>query len=266
MNRTKFAVWSLVFAMGLLAASLSWAEEGAQEADKPTANLNVSFFSQYIWRGYELSKDSLVIFPSLTVGYKGFDLNVWVDFDTHYKGTGTHELWETDWVLTYSNSWNILNFTFGWIFYDVDASGQPDPGRGDTPVMTGQDAQELFLTLGADVLLSPTLSVYREIQNGPAWYFKFDLSHSFELQNGWSVDLGAWVSYNDNETADYRSWHDGTVWAALNIPLNEYFTVTPTVNYTFPLSEGADDLLQATSFDGNDSQHVYGGIIIDCSL
>ena len=25
-----------------------------------------------------------------------------------YKGTGTHELWETDWVLTYSNNWEIL--------------------------------------------------------------------------------------------------------------------------------------------------------------
>ena len=24
--------------------------------------------------------------------------------------------------------------------------------------------------------------------------------------------------------------------------------------------------LQATSFDGNDSQHVYGGIIVDCSI
>ena len=263
-TQTKLCAVLMVFFMVLSSVPFADAEE--EEADTPSANLNVSFFSQYVWRGYELSKDSLVIFPSLTVGYKGFDLNVWVDFDTHYKGTGTHELLETDWVLTYSNNWEILSFTFGWIDYDVDASGLVAAGRGNTPVATGLDAQEVFLSLGVDIPLSPTLGVYREIQNGPAWYFKFDLSHSFEFENGWSLDLGAWVGYNDNETADYRSWHDGTVWAGLNIPLNEYFTVTPAVNYTFPLSKGADTLLQATSFDGKDSQHVYGGIIVDCSI
>ena len=29
-----------------------------------TADLNVSLYSQYIWRGYELSRDSVVIFPT----------------------------------------------------------------------------------------------------------------------------------------------------------------------------------------------------------
>jgi hypothetical protein len=107
-TQTKLCAVLMVFFMVLSSVPFADAEE--EEADTPSANLNVSFFSQYVWRGYELSKDSFVIFPSLTVGYKGFDLNVWVDFDTHYKGTGTHELWETDWVLTYSNNWEVLSF------------------------------------------------------------------------------------------------------------------------------------------------------------
>ena len=34
-----------------------WAEDEA----KPSASADVGVFSQYIWRGYELSKDSIVI-------------------------------------------------------------------------------------------------------------------------------------------------------------------------------------------------------------
>ena len=43
--------------------------------DRPAVNITTSFYSHYIWRGYELSHDSFVIFPSVTVSYKGFSLN-----------------------------------------------------------------------------------------------------------------------------------------------------------------------------------------------
>src|SRR5512136_3247765 len=70
-----------------------------------TADLNISFYSQYIWRGYQLSKDSLVIFPQLTVGYKGFAVTTWVDLDTRYKGDPDKKftLQETDVIASYSN-------------------------------------------------------------------------------------------------------------------------------------------------------------------
>ncbi|HPD61687.1 MAG TPA: hypothetical protein PKV48_08030, partial [Thermodesulfobacteriota bacterium] len=33
--------------------------------DRPTVNINTSLYSKYVWRGYELSKDSFVMFPQL---------------------------------------------------------------------------------------------------------------------------------------------------------------------------------------------------------
>ena len=104
----------------------------AEEADKPTCSSSLGLYSQYIWRGYELSKESLVIFPSITVGYKGFGFNVWGDFDTDYYGATTgnnsSEWWETDMVLTYGNSIGLtsdvnLNWTLGWIDYRILANG-----------------------------------------------------------------------------------------------------------------------------------------------
>ena len=238
-------------------------ETAASEDNGLTANLNVTMFSQYIWRGYELSKDSVVFFPSLTVGYKGFALNLWADLDTDYYSTGQFTLWETDLVLTYSNSVGPLDFTGGWIMYDVDqAPGTdiPEGGQG------GVDNQEVFLILGFDTLLSPEFSVWREIQIGPSWYMQLALSHAFDFNWGHSLDLGGWVSYMDSERDDYRSFHDGTVYTNYNVPLNDFFTVSATVNYTFPLSSSAKKVMQEASFDGDDSQFVYGGLSLDINF
>jgi hypothetical protein len=54
----------------------------APAEDKPTGSLAVSALSKYVWRGYENTKDSIVVQPSMTVGYKGFSANVWGNLDT----------------------------------------------------------------------------------------------------------------------------------------------------------------------------------------
>ncbi len=78
------------------------------------ADFNLSLYSQYIWRGYELSKDSLVIFPQLTVGYKGFAVTLWVDLDTNFKGSPDKDfkLQETDVIVSYSNSIKPLKLNY----------------------------------------------------------------------------------------------------------------------------------------------------------
>ena len=157
-----------------------------------TANLNVSGYSQYIWRGIELSKDSLVIFPSMTLGYKGFAVNLWADLDTNFGNPLPGEskefrLQETDLVVSYANNIEPLKtaYTFGWIFYDTDGF------YGHRPT----DNQELFLTLAPELPLNPTFGVYSEIQVATAWYFTLGLSHSFNVHKNWSLDVGGYGSY-----------------------------------------------------------------------
>ncbi len=43
----------------------------ASEEEKPTADFNVAALTKYVWRGYEQTRDSIVVQPSFTVGYKG---------------------------------------------------------------------------------------------------------------------------------------------------------------------------------------------------
>jgi hypothetical protein len=292
--RTLSLSFVIVVAMGMGTYSLAQeaaAEKAAVQAEAAppaapagyklvpediTADLNVSFYSQYIWRGYELSRDSLVIFPQFTIGYKGFAATAWIDLDTRYMSGGNSDkefrLWETDFILTYSNSYKPLklNYTLGWIYYDTD--GWP---KADTPSKN----QELFVTLGLDTLLKPTFSVYQEIELGPAWYFQLGASHSFAVYKDWSLDLAGYVSYLHDRShpqeapAHFGNFHDGNISAGLKIPLTGNISIKPNIQYSFPLSSGACRELKRTSVSnfndnghGGNNNYVYGGIILDLAI
>ena len=64
--RKLFAIGLLVFAVLALPGAQLLAEE-----EKPTGDITAAVLSQYVWRGYELSRNSVVIQPSMTIGYKG---------------------------------------------------------------------------------------------------------------------------------------------------------------------------------------------------
>ncbi|MBU1419082.1 MAG: hypothetical protein KKD01_04355 [Proteobacteria bacterium] len=276
---SRLSVGIALFVLGMIWVPFSHAQNTIPDnatdqatPDKPTervmpegltANLNVSFYSQYVWRGLELSKDSLVIFPTATIGYKGFALNLWVDLDTDFNNPppgkdSEAKLQETDLTLTYNNTISPLklDYTLGWIYYDTDGF------YGDSPTHN----QELFANLALDLPLNPTVGVYSEIETGSAWYTSFNLSHSFNVYKDWSLDVGGWVSYLYNKAEDFSAFHDGNLWTGLTIPLNSYFSVTPKIQYSFPLSSDSDDRLKANSFNGNDAQFLYGGIIFDLTF
>jgi hypothetical protein len=234
-----------------------------------TADFNVSLYSQYIWRGLELSRDSFVMFPTMTFGYKGFAVNVWADLDTRFAGSQNKDfkLQETDVTVSYSNSYKPwkLNYTAGWILYDY----QPTAGNEDLTI-TDTKNQELFLSLGVDVLLKPTFTVYNEIEAGQAWYFLLGLSHSFAVYKDWSLDLAGSVSYlYDHSSGDFSNFHDGNISAGLKIPLNNIFSIKPNLQYSFALSSDAAQRIRDNSeglFHHRKDNFVYGGIIFDMAI
>jgi len=273
----KWCVSLVAFVLGLLLGSFSYAQEAAEAQpaevaegpEGPTANLNLSIFSQYVWRGYELSHNSFVMFPSVTVSWKGFSVNWWGDVDTNYSGGKKGvlpedcQLWEQDYLFWYSNTWKKLNYTLGYIYYNT----KYQPGPGDT--------QEMWIALGLSTFLNPTFSVWYDIEDSGSWYYNLAVSHSFPIPKArfglcrdWSLDVGGWVSYYDLDDytkfhTNYDAWHDGNIWAGLKIPLTDVCSITPKIQYSFPLSHKADKKIQSLSFDGSDSQFVYGGLIFD---
>lgn len=229
--------------------------------DKPWATAQVEFSSKYVWRGFELSKDSLMIFPEMTVGYKGFWADIWGAYDTdvkddevYGKGTGSDDWEETDFSLGYDYSYKNLNFELGWYYYDYD---YPDsPGSN----------QEVYLQVSYDWVITPTLTVYKEIERGDNWYAILKLSYTKEFKNGWSVDAAASASWMKLDDEDYDAMHNSQLDLDLNIPFAKYFTITPAIHYSFPLSNDAEDLIKSWSYNGDDDNFFWGGVTLSMSF
>ncbi|GBE13909.1 bacterial protein of unknown function [bacterium BMS3Bbin14] len=237
----------------------------AAESAHPSLDLSVGLYSKYVWRGYELSKDSMVVQPSLTASYEGFGFNLWGNLDTDqsldiYNEDGAN--WnETDMTVSYDGSYGMVGYTLGYIYYGLEGA---------------RDSQEFYGSISLDTLLSPTLTVYREFSNYPGWYTTLGISHSFALSDKISLDLGAQASYlvvddastladPDNPGDAYSDFHDGLISAAVTIPVTQYVTVTPELYYSFALSNTASDVMKASSASGNDDNFLYGGVSIGFS-
>ncbi len=257
----KFFLFLIVGTL-CMAPGVSWGE-----SDKPTADLSVSFMSQYIWRGYELSRDSLVIQPSVTIGYKGFSANIWQNIDTDYwdykNNPDMDSLNETDTTLAYSMDMEQMSAEVGYIWYALD---QED------------DSQEVYVSASLKTLLSPTLTIYREFAHYPSTYITLGVSHSIALPRDMSLDLslqGSYLISNDKEAYpdpddpkdDYNNFHDGLLSVALSIPATEYVTITPEIDWSFPLCDDAADAMQAgNAGHGGKDNFLYGGVTVSLSF
>ena len=238
-NKKMLLAGALALSVVGLGTSAVMAEE-----ETPTADATVSIYSTNVWRGFGLSDDSIVIQPSMTVGYKGFAANLWGNLDTDYYATDSTNYNETDITLSYDSAYEKLGYGVGYIYYALENGAD--------------DTQEIYGSLSYDILLSPTLAFYYDIDDfSGAWYATFDISHSFAIGENYALDLGFLVSYmDDNE--DYNDFHNGVVSASMSFPIGKYFSITPEVNYSFALSSDAEDAIKAGSADDDDS-YFYGG-------
>ncbi|HPC86292.1 MAG TPA: hypothetical protein PK927_07395, partial [Smithellaceae bacterium] len=251
----------------------------APEQDKVTGEVAASILSAYIWRGQEMTRDSVVIEPSITANYKGFTAALWGNLDTnpYSAGDAKHSSnWtETDFILSYAREFGIVKAGAGYIYYGL--AGMTSNG---TDLL---DAQELFISLGLNTILAPTLTIYREIDHYHQWYATLAVSHTFSLHEKVGLKLAGSVSYLKSEdettypkfnsdsiaTADkFNNFHDGVVSVSLPVAVAGSLTVAPTVSYVFPLSDDAKYEMRARGLKGTsnpsdrDSSYVYGGVTL----
>jgi len=265
----------------------------AAEEEKPTADFNTAVLTKYVWRGYELTRDSIVVQPSVTVGYKGFSASLWGNLDTRpysaTPGVSYPSTWtETDFTLSYSKTFGPITAGVGYIYYGLEAANKDAP----SPL----PAQEVFVSLALNKLLTPTLTVYKEIDHYLQWYFLLGISHTIEFNKVISLKLAASGSYLLSSYADanlynvnssyggypnfnndryqatsskFSNFHDGLVSISLPITPVKYITISPIISYSFPLSSDAKYEIKARGLQNTanpgdrDSSFLYGGLVLD---
>lgn len=266
------------------------------EEEKPAGDVTVAAMSQYLWRGYELSRNGIVVQPSITIGYKGFSANIWGNLDTkpYLAGTGDtghSSAWnETDWTLWYTKNLGRFNLGFGYIYYALASLNRDAPDRADV--------QEIFATASLNTLLSPTFTVYKEISHYRNWYFLLGVSHTFEFSKMASLKVAASASYLLSTYADaalfnagagyggypkfdgsaqatddrFRNFHDGNLTISLPVKATGNLTIAPSISYVFPLSNDAKYEMKGSGLKGvstpddRDSSFLYGGITMSFSF
>jgi uncharacterized protein (TIGR02001 family) len=212
-----------------------------------TTSAGVEIYSKYIWRGYKLNNDSIVIQPSLAFDYKGFGINGWANVDTDSEAG--HAWNETDITLSYDTSAGPVNLGAGYIYYDIKDS---------------DNTSELYASVSYDSFLTPTLIIYRDIGVIPGYYFNLGLSHSIDLTNDITLDLAAgagyYISCNDSiveagTEKKFKGLQDGIISAGLSIPISDKATLSPVVSYSFAMTDKAKALLGT-------SGNLFGGLTL----
>ncbi len=236
---------------------------GVRAEDKPSADFSTDILSQYVWRGFALSDDSIVIQPSMTVSYLGAYVNFWGNYDTDQDTNGEAK-------------WNETDFTFGYTYNELPYGLALDVGGIYYALDGTQDSFEFFVGLSGTCPVTGAslgLTVYREISHYPSWWVELSAGKSFDLP--WrqsSLSLGISTMYLNSEDSgayadpddpddEFSGWLYVQLGAEVSIPFGEYFTVTPKLYYSFAVSDDAKDMLADSSWDGN-HDHLYGGINI----
>ena len=71
-----------------------------------------------------------------------------------------------------------------------DYQREPPDGHPDIPNRTDGDTREVFIAMGLDVMLSPTLTLYYDVDEVNGFYGNFALGHEIALTEQLALGLG----------------------------------------------------------------------------
>jgi hypothetical protein len=262
---------------------LSWAafaEEGTihkkelpevPTVQTPSFSTTVSacFMSKYVWRG-QLLNDDYVFQPSVGLSYGGLSASLWGNLDMTDYHDDNGEFTEYDWTIGYADKLpgvDILKYSVGVIYYHFPS----------TTVST----TEVYGGLGLDVPLSPTVTIYRDVDEIKGTYVAFSVSHSvekiFELSSdmpvgmtasasvGWgnkTYNKGYWSNSDDSsKSVDSSALNDLTLGLGFPVPVMGW-TFTPSVNYVTLLNS---DVRKADTY-ATRSDYFFTGLTLSKSF
>jgi len=246
MIEMKKIKWTLVVLFFAALISNRTLKAGDDVSIGATADL----FSKYVWRGQNLV-DDWVLQPGASIGYKNLTASVWGNLDLTDENGYEGEFSEIDLTLDYSGQVpgaDILSYSLGVINYDFPVSG------------AGDDTWEVYWGFGLDILASPSVTVYHDVDEANGTYISFGVGHSFENvvelgpDTGLGVDLSAGIGWG---SSGYNNSYWGPDKSALNdlvlsaaFPFEVAgFAITPSVNYVTLMS---DDIRSPNAYGKND--------------
>jgi hypothetical protein len=214
--------------------------------------ITADFYSKYIWRGQNINNRS-VFQPAISVKAYGFTGSIWGNLDLTDKSKtapdNCGQFSEFDYALDYSDNvpgidW--MSFSVGTIYYRF-------------PNTSFKPTTEIYGGLSIGVPLSPSLKLYRDLDEIDGCYLQLGLGHTFEKLVNWREDcycglqFGASVGWGNSPYnkvyfgVNNEKFNDFTFSAGMPVCLGSW-TIKPSVNYSTMLS---DEIRNATAKSDN---------------
>lgn len=243
-----------IFFFVALAASLA-----AETTPAVTGGASLVAVNRYVFRGYRLGRDSLVLQPAIIMSVAGFSVSFWGNIDLKESATpsfipdrpGRMSFNETDLTVSYARNVGKIGLMGGLIYYGTKYA---------------TETQELFVGVSCNIWGKPMLMVYRDIGAFPGTYFQISMAQSLPLGNSISLDLGAsaayfagsgdyWRTYDPAAGSYsgplYRAFHDGMIKTALTVPVAKNASLQALTQYYFPISAEAKRITNGFSYNIN---------------
>ena len=190
----------------------------------PGAHADLALMSKYVWRGQILTDDA-VLQPAIGGNWLGFGLDIWGNVDlTDVNGNKT-EFNEIDYILKYGLTLIVVELEGG-----IDHYTFPNTGINTTT--------ELYLGAVAKILLSPSLYIYRDVDEIKGTYVEAGVAHTVgkydKAELELSADLG-WGSAGYGRgyfAVDDAGFNNLAIAAELPWQPIPLLTITPSAAYT----------------------------------
>jgi hypothetical protein len=256
-EQEMYAQKALIVAIVLLiVASICYGQE--TEKDKPTINfgLSVDYLGKYILRGQNLDDDQ-VLQSNISACYGKFTASLWSNFELTNINGNSGDFTEVDPTLDYSDTLpgiDGVGYSIGVIYYDF-------------PGTTTRDTTEIYWGLNFDLPLSPSITVFHDVDEAEGSYVSFAAGHSIEKIAELSPDMpvgmeiGASLGWG---SGSFNKYFWGTDQSKLiDLALSVSFPVeiagwmvAPSLNYITLVS----DDIRATDVYGTDSDFFFAGV------
>ncbi len=255
MQRAKVGGAAFVLIGALAGAAPSYAQA--------TYGVDLDVFSSYVWRGLTLTNKPVaqpavwVSFPagsaSITAGgWSSIDLGKYDDASdiSESGGTSAFNFAEFD-------PYAEVSFAVGKATLTGGATAYIYPN--DFGLTSDFNTVEIYGKLGVDAPLSPSLSVYYDVDKIKGAYIEAGVSHSLPASEKVSVDLGATAGFSAGQECD-GDFALGTCTNSFNFADNGFthldlsagvpftagvFSITPVLHFVI----NGDDATKITKFD-----------------
>jgi len=221
MKKFIVTMWICLFAIALLPGAVA---------------PQVDLVSRYVWRGFDLLPDNhMAIQPSLTIdlGASGFSLNVWSSFALANRADFKYSD-EIDLTLSYEfampEGWELsAGFTHYAFWFAEDFS------------FKDSTSQEVYVTAArTDLPLSPTLSLYYDVNLGSGLYVTLGGSHELKVSETIGMEMGGLIGFNSRQYIDKTGFSDIDLYVKAPLTLGK-LTLTPSVNVMIPLMDEVNE-------------------------